>query len=230
MKANWNKVCVFLAFFSLTLFCMQSTEASPRVIVDQYEYQEDCISIAYPHFDGMVNEEVQDKMNAMIENLVENYIDEAQRDIEKASQYNTHYFRPVVQLNYKVWHNNDDLLSITLSSYRFFGGAHGMSALIGYTFNLQTGSVIPYNDLFLWDGQSRELAYNTILQQVNDRKIFLFKEGDQSLLVKKIKNPDYIPNFYLVEKDNPVIIFEQYEIAPYAAGILRFQLQDNNKH
>lgn len=204
---------------------MQITEASPGVIVDQYDYQEDCITIAYPHFDGMVNQEAQDNMNAMMENLVETYIADARRSVEEASQYSTHSFRPVAQLNYKVWHNDEDLLSITLSLYQYLGGAHGMSALTGYTFNLETGAVIPYTERFSWDAASREKAYDTIMKQVEERKIYLFKKNNQSDLEVKFKNPSYIPNYYLVAKDKPIIIFQQYEIAPYAAGILQFNVK-----
>lgn len=227
MKAGWSKVGVLAAAFCLLLLSGPASEASPKVIVDQYDYQEDFITIAYPHFDGMDNQEAQDKMNAMVETQVYKFIAAAQRGGDSVKEYNrnsTHAFHPVAQLKYKVWYNDENLLSITMSGYEFFGGAHGMSYMTGYTFNLETGEVIPYNDRFKWDDQAREFAYRNIMKQVEERKIFLFKEGTQTTLHKRINDPDYIPNYYLAEKDKPVILFQQYEIAPYAAGILQFNL------
>lgn len=224
MKARWHNVWMMFTLLGLLFFCVRSTEASPEVIVDQYDYQADCVTIAYPHFDGMLDEAAQDKMNNAIENVVEQFIEAAQRRIDNAKQDNTHYFRPVVQLNYKVWYNDDGVLSITLNSYEFFGGAHGMSTLTGYTFNLQSGDAIPYQDLFEWNSNSREFAYHKIMEQVTERKIFLFPEEDQNKVAKKLRDPAYSPNYYLTDKDKPVIIFQQYEIAPYAAGILQFTM------
>lgn len=227
MKARWSKVGILAAVFCLLLVSGPGSEASPRVIVDQYDYQEDFITIAYPHFDGMDNREAQDKMNALVEEQVYKFIAEAHKGGDCLKEYNAnraHEFQPVAQLKYKVWYNDENLLSITMSGYEFFGGAHGMSYMTGYTFNLETGKVIPYDGMFKWDTKSRELAHNSIMKQVEERKIFLFKEGNQTNLAKMINDPGYVPNYYLVEKDKPVVVFQQYEIAPYAAGILQFQL------
>lgn len=221
---KWNKILIVAVLFGLTFSAEPAVQANPGVIVDQYDYQEDNMAIAYPHFDGMLKESAQTKMNDAIETIVEKFVADAHTRIERANQDNTHYFRPEAQLKYKVWYNAEGLVSITLNTYEFYGGAHGMSTLTGYTFNLKTGEIIPYDDLFKWDADSREIAYQKMRKQVNERKIFLFPEGQQNRLFIRINEPDYMPNYYLTEQDQAVIIFQQYEVAPYAAGILQFKM------
>jgi hypothetical protein len=221
---KWNNL-LLLAFFCGAVFLGGPVaEASPGVIVDQYDYQDGEITISYPHFDGVINQAAQDKLNEAMETLVEQIIDDAHTRIENAKQYNTHEFSSEVRLNYKVWYNDENIVSVTLKSYKFFGGAHGMSGLMGYTFNLQSGEVVPYADIFKWDSDSRKLAYSRIINQVNDRKLFLFTDGQQNKLASKLQDPDYEPNYYLADKDKAVIIFSQGEIAASAAGVLQFNM------
>lgn len=226
MPMKWNNI-LFLALFCEVVFLgLPVAEASSGVIVDQYDYQDGGITVSYPHFDGMINQSAQDKMNETMETLVEQFINDANTRIEDAKRYNMHEFRSEVRLNYKVWYNDNGIVSVTLNSYKFFGGAHGMSDLQGYTFNLQSGEAIPYADIFNWDSGSRNLAYNRIMNQVNDRKLFLFTAGQQNKLASKLQDPDYVPNYYLIDKDKAVIIFSQGEIAASAAGVLQFNINE----
>lgn len=221
---KWNNFLLSVVFFIVAFLGGTIAEASPGVIVDQYDYQDGGITISYPHFDGMANQNAQDKMNAAMETLVEQFINDANTRIEDAKRYNTHEFRSEVRLNYKVWYNDEGIVSVTLNSYQFFGGAHGMSGSQGYTFNLQSGEPVPYADIFKWDSDSRNLAYNRIMNQVNDRKLFLFTDGQQNKLASKLQDLDYVLNYYLTDKDKAVIIFQQGEIAASAAGVLQFNM------
>ena len=221
---KWNNLLLLVIFCGGMFFFGGVAEASSGAIVDQYDYQDGEITISYPHFDGMVNQAAQDKMNETVETLTEQFIDDAYTRIEDAKQHKTHEFSSEVQLNYKVWYNDENIVSVVLNSYKFFGGAHGMSDLIGYTFNLQNGEVVPYTDIFKWDSDSRNLAYSCIMNKVNERNLVLFTEGQQNKLALKLQNSDYVPNYYLADKDKAVIIFSQGEIAASAAGVLQFNM------
>ncbi|MCE5285554.1 MAG: DUF4163 domain-containing protein [Pelosinus sp.] len=231
MKKKLLFFLLALIVFSLNLSII---EASPRAIVEPYDYQEDYITANYPHLDGMANQEVQTKMNYFIEGIVNTFIAESQKGKSVASDHGELSDYCHANLKYEVQYNNDNLLSLTiykdvyLGSY--FSGAHGHMYLYGYTFNLDTGNTVPFSNFVNLNTENRKAILNDIFNQAQERKIrLLFKSSFKpiipgNLLADKILDSNYTFNYYLVSKDKSMIIFEPYEAASFAEGILKFSV------
>ncbi len=128
-------------------------------------------------------------------------------------------------LTYHVAYNEGCILSLYMDEYTFQGGAHGSTLRTSQTWNFLTGKQIFLKELCrIYPSMS--LGEKNILSAVRQyiqKGIGLatenYFEDYSSLLVEKW-NPD---SFYL-EPDSLVIYYQQYDIAPYSAGIPEFRL------
>ena len=112
---------------------------------------------------------------------------------------------------------NDDILSLYVDYYQYTGGAHGITNRQAYNIDLKTGKLLPLAELF-----KPGYDYKTVIDKEINRQIALdpdtYFEGDMGF---NGIAPEH--NYYL-EGDNLVIYYNQYEIAPYAAGICEFKI------
>jgi hypothetical protein len=112
---------------------------------------------------------------------------------------------------------NDDILSIYVDYYQYTGGAHGITERRAYNIDLHTGELLPLAALF-----KPGYDYKTVVDKEINRQIALdpdpYFEGDMGFQgIGKEQN-------YYLDGENLVIYFDQYEIAPYAAGIREFKI------
>mgnify|MGYP003812739293 FL=1 len=118
---------------------------------------------------------------------------------------------------YKQCSLNDDILSLYVDYYQYTGGAHGMTARMAYNIDLKTGKLLPLAELF-----KPGYEYKTVIDKEINRQIALdpepYFEGDMGF---QGIAPEQ--NYYL-DGENLLIYFNQYEIAPYAAGIREFKI------
>lgn len=119
---------------------------------------------------------------------------------------------------YKQCSLNNDILSLYVDYYQFTGGAHGITNRQAYNIDLKTGKLLPLAELF-----KPGYDYKKVIDQEIRRQIALepdsYFEGDMGF--KGITNEQ---NYYL-DSENLVVYFNQYEIAPYAAGIPEFKIK-----
>ena len=112
---------------------------------------------------------------------------------------------------------NDDILSFYVDYYQYTGGAHGLTERRAYNIDFKTGELLPLATLF-----EPDYAYKAVIDKEINRQIALdpetYFEGDMGFQgIGKEQN-------YYLDGENLVIYFNQYEIAPYAAGIREFKI------
>lgn len=117
-------------------------------------------------------------------------------------------------------YQTDKLLTYYFSSYVYLGGAHGGSLGSGQSFDANTGQKLTADNIFLPDKKAEltDLVREALWQQY-------FKEDCEEgatladvLLINpaKLELPATPPLF---SDEGLVFIYQQYEIAPYAAGM-----------
>lgn len=125
-------------------------------------------------------------------------------------------------MKYTVTLNADCLLSTYIDQYQYTGGAHGNTLRSASNWNLQNGAMLHLGDLFKGNPKYKQPLTEQILklaeaQMLQNEHIYF---EDYKALILKYFNPN---NFYLT----PIgiaIFFQQYEIGPYASGIIVFEM------
>ncbi len=132
-------------------------------------------------------------------------------------------FRPYeAVLHYEVTYNEACHLSVYRDRYEYTGGAHGNTLRSSDTWDVRTGRNLPLAQFFAPGQDFRMLLIGQILAQ-----------ADQNMQ----QNPNiYFPEYrtliaryfdaesYYLTPEGLVMYYQQYEIAPYATGIVTFTL------
>lgn len=126
-----------------------------------------------------------------------------------------------IYTNYEIGSNeagNTIILSVLLTESNYFkGAAHPSTYLRALNFNLSSGELMGMDYLLevgegLREGYLLERLNQKLVEKVERENLFLFPEA---LPLKKLPQ-----DFYWDENLHVHFIFQQYEVAPYAMGII----------
>lgn len=211
-----------MTVFASTKINNTTVESKPNI----YEKDYIKVSLDIPIILGLNNKEIEKSINDRIKNIIvlskDNVESLAKEDAEQSvkngydiTQYN--FFN-----KYRVNYNKDNILSLTLILYQYTGGAHGSTNEVTYNFDLNTGKIGVLKDFLGNNTDYRSLIVNKIRDDI--------EKQPENYFVETINNFNGIPfnqQFYL-DSDGVVIYFNEYEIAPYAAGIPEFKIPYNS--
>lgn len=124
----------------------------------------------------------------------------------------------VINVNNNVTYNKNNILSITLNLYSYTGGAHGSSVDESFNLDINTGNRGVIEDFLGNNRNYNKIILDNVKATINKNPELYFKEA-----VDKLNVIPYNQKFFLTDKDL-VIYFDEYEIAPYVAGIPKFYI------
>ena len=147
---------------------------------------------------------------ALLRQAYSDFTDYQEDDFSLCYEFN-YEFEPVYE--------TENLLTYRFSGYAYWGGAHGSTLCSGQTFIANTGCKLDSSNIFLPETEKEviELIKSALWEQY-------FKKGcdyDGSLKDALLINPDdmKLPSTPpLFGKDGITFIYQEYEIACYAAG------------
>lgn len=119
---------------------------------------------------------------------------------------------------------NTVILSVLLTESSYFkGAAHPSTYLRALNFNLSSGELMSINYLLevgegLKEGYLLEKINQKLVEKVEREKLFLFPDA---LPIKKLPQ-----DFYWDKNLHVHFIFQQYEVAPYAVGIIDVDIDE----
>ncbi len=165
--------------------------------------------------------EGQDKILRLIK---DEYIPQAQQDRASCVEDGRDFVPYGIESEDTVTYLSKTLLSAqTLGSY-FTGGAHPNAVLTSYTYTLPEGRLLTLDDIFtVPSDEYLPMIFEHVRSSIQapgaeiDPSMF-YEDYDEQ--IELCFNTD---NFYL-EEDALVVYYEPYDIAPYAAGILTFEI------
>ncbi|MEK4438987.1 DUF3298 and DUF4163 domain-containing protein [Paenibacillus sp. FSL K6-2862] len=115
----------------------------------------------------------------------------------------------------KTKYVSNQQLSVVFEDSHYDGGAHGNEVSTSYNFDLKTGKQLYLNDV----------------AQTNQQKYNLFDGIEAGIKLNKKAYPDVFQGFPLTKttsfyfyKDGVVILFNPYEVGPYAAGFIEVKV------
>ncbi|KUG02698.1 hypothetical protein ASZ90_019923 [hydrocarbon metagenome] len=175
------------------------------------------IDLQIPVVSGLQNEEVQNKLNQLLENEALERQNSMIAEAQSMSQYiqtEPYHTFEMVSRFYKFG-ADQDVLSFYVDYYYFTGGAHGMTERKAYNFDINTGEELSLSDLFDSNYDYKTMINDNIQEAMNRSPGMYFtgSYGFQGISEEQ--------GFYL-ENNSLIIFFQQYEVAPYAAGIREF--------
>ncbi len=180
-----------------------------------YELAPDQIyTIFYPRI--RYNEEVDKKINNKLKELFLSY------KKEKYMENNT--YLSIDETSFFSFYSdafNHKFLSFIKNEYSYSGGAHGIYQEIPYVFNLETGDYLQFKDVF------KESIYDEIpellLDYIEEHSSLgvHFKSDVHKERLDYLRRDNYL--FYF-DKDNLIITYQPYEIASFAAGVVKIPI------
>lgn len=167
------------------------------------------------------------KPQAMLESFENEYLDNYIKQAKMWHETGGASFNWEKMINMSVVYNSNYLLCTEYLRYAYAGGAHGMSNLSYDIINLDNGTKLYYNDIFI-DNIDSTLSLILTKQLRSDYRIpeevNLMEAG---FFVEEVK-PN---NNVFVEAGGIGFVYNSYEIAPYSRGATRILLGFNDiKH
>ncbi|MDD2612070.1 MAG: DUF3298 domain-containing protein [Bacteroidales bacterium] len=114
-----------------------------------------------------------------------------------------------------IRNNSENILSYTIESDQFTGGAHGGKNYLNTVINLKTGDRITEDDIFT--EASRPLIAEIILKKIMEKHQVSKAEDLEQIGFFDIAEIGLNKNFY-VTSEGIVYTYNEYEIAAYAVG------------
>ena len=169
-----------------------------------------------------INDYYKTKFNDMNEQALMEAKKMASEDFLAAKE-GEYEFRPHGLGNtYEVTYNDKGLLSINLHEYTYWGGAHPNSFKESALFDINTGQKITLEKLFKVDSEKAvEKVLSEIKRQIEEKgafELFIYEDA-----IETLEEAYFEEDFYYDGKD-VVFYFQQYAIAPYAAGFPEFRI------
>lgn len=211
----------FSIFFGEKTVNAKDTDTKVSSKPSVYETEYISVNIDLPVVSGinsnaqkLINDRIQDEINSSKSNVEKQAIEDGEQSKKSGSDIRKYNFTS----KYKVTYNKNNILSIVLTIYQYTGGAHGSTTEVAYNFDTNTGKIGVLEDFFGEDKDYRTKILKEIREDIS--------KEPQNYFIETINNLNGIPynqNFYLEDED-VVVYFDEYEIAPYAAGIPEFKI------
>lgn len=192
---------VLLCALTLLLF---TAVAGAAPAAQEQKLTEGAIKISYPQFGAIADAKIVEAINLEVAQKAQAFLQACKADRfcrEAIMRYETHYI-------------GQNRLSFELLTYVYSGGAHGITQVTGWNYDLKTGEK---GSLVRWFDYRPSEINRSVFAHANANQVFLF--GDFKGVAA------YPQNFYLNESGKPVVLFQQYEIAPYSSGVIRVELE-----
>lgn len=219
-----NKIRILLSTLGIMLFLIAAVSAQSNNTANNYNnyftiknnpIEHELVQGEYPSVTNADSILTKVKINTEIEKVVSAYVEEIrqfQRDGDEVTGY----------VNYDVKANTPNILSVIINcSTMYKGAAHPTTYSYGLSFD-NKGNLITLAQLFAEDKSSGRNLYTN--ENLHDA---VFSQASD-----KIYNDDIIPlnikfptEFYLDENLNLHVLFQQYEIGPYAVGLIDIVLK-----
>lgn len=207
-------IFIFTIFYGITAVATNKPlDIQTKKIVESNKNVDINVDIPTVQSDNKIINTVFLDIESQMEEFINGINKQAQSDLigikfEGASKYN-------------VYCNDGKFISIVSNNYFYAGGAHGMSTLVPYNYDLENGNKLELSDMFNKGFDYQQFINTKIKSDIEKNKSDYFNNGADFKGIKE--NQD----FYF-SKDGITIIFQLYEIAPYAGGFKYFNIPMDN--
>lgn len=208
-------------------------EVSLNFVEHSVERSEDAvIALNYPKAEG--TEAIASQINKILENHISSQFNlseetDSSNTLEEAiTQFNTEYntfikdFPDATQqwealIDGEVTYRSSEVISIVISTYLDTGGAHGNTNVRFFNFNPNTGELLNMKALV-----SDVEGLSSIIQ--SELKSEIEANANEPMENLFFGNDFKLPETLGFNDDGLIILYNRYEIASYAQGIVEFSI------
>lgn len=175
-------------------------------------------SLKFPKITELNNLQLQKSINTHIENDIINF---RNKIVELSKEFNTtakDQFKPFPYqafTDYKVLYSKNDILSFYIDYYQYTGGAHGSTTRKCSNLDLKTGKTLTLKDILHKNTNYKNIINDEIKKEISKKPNMYFVSDFKGISDTQC---------FTINENNLVIYFQQYEIAPYASGIVEFKI------
>ncbi len=202
------------------LFVENKVFIEDKVINKDYDYLKENLRIP------QLKEKDTDNVKIINQKILDDIMPTVSEDEMVSKEYNEQLknvtpYAYEINYDYSIDLENSRLISIHSELYEFLGGAHGLTTRYSYTIDKEKMSIVQLKDLFKENYTYKKIIDNEIRKQIKEQLEkepgMFFNDGNDFKGVSE-ESP------YYLDEENLIIYFQQYEIAPYAAGIIEFKI------
>ncbi len=194
-----------------------------RVYQLSYNLETDAVKIDahIPLIKELDNKIAQENFNQKIRDKILNYTDEIESQAEKffktakQEDFRFHQYQAMVTYDVK---NKGNILSLVFKYYQYTGGAHGLTSVVSYNLDTDTGKDISLKDFLNRTNLNIDQVKEKIVSEIGANPNNYFPDA-----IETIRNKNNLS--YYVKDYNLFIYFQSYDIAPYAAGNPQFEIK-----
>lgn len=187
----------------------QVVYAQKGLVVRSRVIREGNLILHYPQVRVVGKQEVSRKISRYFEK-------QANVSRENYDRANTMEEKLTSRVDYQVSYHGERYLSFQTYGYDYIErAAHPTSWELGKTFDLQTGELVPWQKVI-----GLKMRNHFTLDKINEA-LWNTEYGKGGYFFQDFKGLEKLPeNYYLDEGGKIHFVFGQYEIAPYAVGII----------
>ncbi|MBQ7476480.1 MAG: DUF3298 domain-containing protein [Selenomonadaceae bacterium] len=196
---------IFCTMILLTMLAFQNIcgamEIEPANYNGTFDYNYPVVKTGNAHVDSMINEKILERV----------------KDFFSASSQPPNSITSIV--NYRITCSKKNILSITLlCSHYNEGAAHPSNYKAALNFDTRTGKLLGLGDLKKISSEYAKAEYSP---KGITKKLLAYAKKNEIYLFPEFKGLESLPeNFYFDENFHLHFIFQEYDVAPYAAGII----------
>lgn len=229
LRTKFFKLGVLVSIFMLTALIFKlnmpyakDTNKDVDVVTQTLKenYKGINFDIKYPEV-NLSDEHVKNKINASLKQSVydfKKYIEDIYNETNSLysgdadKSLDTFDYEGSSEFEYEIVGN---ILSIKMKYVQFTGGAHPMTHVRGFNFDLKTGNDLKLEEIFNDKGKKE------YIDLINKEIMNVINKNPDNYFVEEFKGIGNNTEYYLT-KDGLNVFFQLYEIAPYSAGIPEF--------
>lgn len=186
-----------------------------KAIVDKGEKYE--VDIKYPVMTENPNKGIQDNFNSIISGYVESRHNDFVKEARKEAGMDQMGFNFSLSYNFEIEYESSSLISLILNGNSFMGGAHGNDEYFTLAYDANGGRRLELGDLFVGNSGYLRRISEFCVQNLKERLVKDGSSDDQ--WIEKGAAPDMANyKFFMLNRDEIVILFPQYQVASYASG------------
>ncbi|QTM99187.1 DUF4163 domain-containing protein [Sediminibacillus dalangtanensis] len=188
------------------------------------------IDLTIPVVNGLSDRKFEKRLNSHIKKLAleakKEIIVQAKQGQNNAEQENRPFNPYELKIDYNL-KNTDQVLSFTVTTYSYTGGAHGITETDYYNIDLKTNHKLVLTGLFKENSNYQDIInqeiHRQIKEQENAEEGSYFHPDDLFTGASAFQSISEDQSFY-IEDGDLVIAFGQYEIAPGYMGEPAFHI------